>query len=245
MRDYETRCLAKGQRLVTLKTGERVFIDAECIPLVEALNRLPGVMTQNTCSGHGRTCFSIMLRTDSQDRLRPLLRVLLDLPEERRMAFDWRVTLHLNLVHDRDSISLGRPRFRYSLTGLPPGETAYRQANIIAEALTAYRRKKRNPRPPEAENMNRRDYALFCEGRWHAENGRGLSDSPHGGRDGDLWRGGVRSWLDEHGDETGNLDAAGPDPEKTTAQDAPGQAISTRPISGHPPKPGKGRKVGK
>ena len=30
---------------------------------------------------------------------------------------------------------------------------------------------------------------------------------------------------------TGDLDAAGPDPEKTTAQDAPGRAISTRPLS--------------
>ena len=230
---YIKRCLALGQRLVTLDSGETVFVDAECIPLVEALNRIPGVATQNSCSGHGRTCFSIMLRTDSQDRLRPLLRVLLDLPYEKRMAFDWRVTLHLNLTHDRTSISLGRPRYRYSLTG-PTGETASRQAAMLAEALTVYRRKKRKPRPPEAEKMNRRDYDLFREGRWHAENGRGLSDSPHGGRDGDLWRGGVRSWLDEHpdpdGDETGDLDAAGLDPEKTTAQDAPGLAISTRPL---------------
>jgi len=226
-------CLAKGQRLVTAKTGDRVFVDAECIPLVEALNALPGVATQNSCSGHGRTCFSIMLRTDSQDRLRPLLRVLLDLPYEKRMAFDWRVTLHLNLTHDRDSISLGRPRFRYSLTG-PTGETAYRQAAMLAEALTVYRRKKRKPRPPEAEKMNRRDYALFCEGRWHAENGRGLSDSPYGGRDGDLWRGGVRSWLDEHPDPDGDEndpDGRGrPPAQKTALQDAPGRAISTRPL---------------
>jgi hypothetical protein len=58
--------------------------------------------------------------------------------------------------------------------------------------------------------------------------GAGLSDSPYGGRDGDLWRGGVRSWLDEHRDETGDLDAAGLDPEKTTAQDVTGRPISTR-----------------
>ena len=88
--------------------------------------------------------------------------------------------------------------------------------------------------------MNARDYRLHLDGREAAARGAGLSDSPYGGRDGDLWRGGVRSWLDEHGDETGNLDAAGPDPEKTTAQDAPGQAISTRPISGHPPGTGQG-----
>ena len=88
--------------------------------------------------------------------------------------------------------------------------------------------------------MNARDYRLHLDGYQAAARGAGLSDSPHGGRDGDLWRGGVRSWLDEHpdpdGDETGDLDQAGPDPEKTTAQDAPQGAISTLPISGHPPR---------
>jgi len=151
---YATKCKARGQRLVTLDSGKIVFIDALCIPLCEALNRLSGVKTQYSCSGHDRTCFSIMLRTDSQDRLRPLLRVLRDLRNVLPAMAEWRVTLHLNLGHDRDSISLGRPRFRYSLTG-PTGETAYRQADMIAEALTVYRRKKRKPRPPEAEKMNR------------------------------------------------------------------------------------------
>lgn len=86
--------------------------------------------------------------------------------------------------------------------------------------------------------MNARNYRLYLDGREAAARGAGLSDSPHGGRDGDLWRDGVRSWLAEHGDETGDLDAAGPDPEKTTAQDALQGAISTPPISGH------GRKTG-
>ena len=92
--------------------------------------------------------------------------------------------------------------------------------------------------------MNARDYRLHLDGREAAARGAGLSDSPHGGRDGDLWRGGVRTWLDEHGDETGDQ---APDPascsfgspaEKTTRYVAPGLAISTRPISGHGRKPG-------
>lgn len=93
--------------------------------------------------------------------------------------------------------------------------------------------------------MNRRDYTIYMLGYHEAARGAGLSDSPYGGTDGFLWRRGVATWLDEHGDETGDLDQAGPDPEKTTLQDAPQGAISTRPIPGHPPKPGKGRKVGK
>jgi hypothetical protein len=49
--------------------------------------------------------------------------------------------------------------------------------------------------------MNRRDYLLHVAGRQAAASGAGLSDAPYGGRDGDLWRGGVRSWLDENGKE--------------------------------------------
>ena len=80
--------------------------------------------------------------------------------------------------------------------------------------------------------MNRRDYQLHLDGRQAAGGGAGLSDSPYGGRDGDLWRSGVRSWLDE----TGDLDAAGPDLAQNPTQDGPGQAISTPRLSGHPHK---------
>ena len=48
--------------------------------------------------------------------------------------------------------------------------------------------------------MNARDYRIHLDGKEAAARGAGLSDSPHGGKDGDLWRGGVRSWLDERGD---------------------------------------------
>jgi len=78
--------------------------------------------------------------------------------------------------------------------------------------------------------MNARDYRIYCSGREAAARGAGLSDSPHGGSDGDLWRDGVRSWLDEHGDETGELYAAGLDPEKTTLKDGPGLANAMRPL---------------
>jgi len=84
--------------------------------------------------------------------------------------------------------------------------------------------------------MNRRDYRLHLDGREAAARGAGLSDSPHGGRDGDLWRGGVRSWLDEN-DQDGD---GRPPAQKTTLQDAPQGAISTRPIPGHPPETGQG-----
>jgi len=51
--------------------------------------------------------------------------------------------------------------------------------------------------------MNRRDYAIFREGYEAGRRGAGLSDSPHGGRDGGLWRQGLAAFLDaeEHGTE--------------------------------------------
>jgi hypothetical protein len=74
--------------------------------------------------------------------------------------------------------------------------------------------------------MNRRDYAIFQDGRTAAAHGSGLSDSPHGGRDGDLWRQGVQAWLDEN-DQDGR---GRPRPEKHRPQNAPGRAISIRPL---------------
>jgi hypothetical protein len=73
--------------------------------------------------------------------------------------------------------------------------------------------------------MNKRDYAIYQDGRTAAAHGSGLSDCPHGGRDGILWRQGLRSWLDEN-----EQDGRGrPLAQKTTLQDAPGGSISIRP----------------
>ena len=81
--------------------------------------------------------------------------------------------------------------------------------------------------------MNRRDYALYQEGETAAAHGAGLSDSPHGGRDGLLWRSGVRTWLDAHDVDPGPDPAPGRfgSPARETALDVgPGVAISTRPL---------------
>jgi hypothetical protein len=76
--------------------------------------------------------------------------------------------------------------------------------------------------------MNKRDYTLFLEGYKAAERGAGLSGDPYGGTDGALWRRGVAFWLDGHPDQDGR-----PPAQENTAQDAPGRAISTPPLSGH------------
>ena len=75
--------------------------------------------------------------------------------------------------------------------------------------------------------MNQRDYRLHLDGYTAAATGSGLSDSPHGGRDGFLWRGGAQAWLDEN-----DPDGSGrPQTQETALQDGSGVAISTRPLS--------------
>ena len=62
--------------------------------------------------------------------------------------------------------------------------------------------------------MNRRDYGIFREGYEAARRGAGLSDAPHGGRDGDLWRRGLAAALDEeeaHGTTERTADHDGED----------------------------------
>jgi hypothetical protein len=52
--------------------------------------------------------------------------------------------------------------------------------------------------------MNRREYQLHLDGYQAAAHGAGLSDSPHGGADGFIWRQGVSAWLDENGPAGGS-----------------------------------------
>jgi hypothetical protein len=73
--------------------------------------------------------------------------------------------------------------------------------------------------------MNKRDTAIYDEGMEAAGKGAGLSDCPYGGRDGILWRQGLRSWLTDN-----DPDGSGrPLAQKTTRYDGPGGSISTRP----------------
>jgi hypothetical protein len=95
--------------------------------------------------------------------------------------------------------------------------------------------------------MNRRDYTIYMLGYHDAARGAGLSDSPYGGTDGFLWRRGVATWLDEHGDQAPDPASCsfGSPAEKTTRYDGPGRAISTRPLCLYGRKTGSEWKSGK
>ena len=54
--------------------------------------------------------------------------------------------------------------------------------------------------------MNRLEYLVYQEGMAAAENGRGLSDCPYGGRSRELWCSGVQAWLSDNIDNTDDTD---------------------------------------
>jgi hypothetical protein len=62
------------------------YMDAECIPLCDALNLLPGIRTFESCCGHGNNEFLICFEADTIESLRPLLVAIDERP--------WRVEAH-------------------------------------------------------------------------------------------------------------------------------------------------------
>ena len=46
--------------------------DKDCIDLCKALNRIPGIMTVESCCGHGRTNYHIFFLAKSLEGLAPI-----------------------------------------------------------------------------------------------------------------------------------------------------------------------------
>ena len=51
-------------------------MDAECVPICEAMNRLPGIETTESCQGHGHHGMWIFFRAETVEALRPILTTL-------------------------------------------------------------------------------------------------------------------------------------------------------------------------
>ena len=53
--------------------GSPDTMDQECIKLCDAINKLPGITTIESCCGHGKTPFRIWFVTANVESLPPLL----------------------------------------------------------------------------------------------------------------------------------------------------------------------------
>jgi hypothetical protein len=54
--------------------AENDRLDPECFELCDALNRLPGIRTDESCCGHGRDCFEIYFQADNLTALPNVVR---------------------------------------------------------------------------------------------------------------------------------------------------------------------------
>jgi hypothetical protein len=89
-----------------------LWLDKEVVPLVVALNAMKGVVTVESCCGHGKDPFYIWFYAESVDTVRPLF----ELVSTRR---GWRIIF-------QDYI--------FCLKG-PKGERAYRESEQLAAAI--------------------------------------------------------------------------------------------------------------
>ena len=97
-----------------------VWLDKEVAPLVDAMNAMKGIVTVESCCGHGEDPFRVWFYAESVNTVRPLFEVV----STRR---GWRITFEEhNSERDRDYI--------FCLKG-PKGVLAYTQAVELAAAI--------------------------------------------------------------------------------------------------------------
>ncbi len=97
-------------------------IDKECIPLCDAINKIKGLKTTESCCGHGKDEFRIWFSVNKDNELELLLYYI----DSCHVGFNWEVKLHTDC-------SMCKPK--YGLYSLTKGKKAYKEANKIAKAI--------------------------------------------------------------------------------------------------------------
>jgi len=75
-------------------------MDPECMGLCDTLNRLPGIMTVGSCSGHGRGPFWISYYAHDMGALVPILRFVGEVPY-KDVSSRWRAAVQLGGINGR------------------------------------------------------------------------------------------------------------------------------------------------
>lgn len=98
-------------------------MDKECIDLCKAINRMPGIITHESCCGHGKTLYHIWFSAESLEVLPPLLYWFAGC----HCGFkEWQVIAVTDCAMSPVT---------FMIEG-PIGEQAYKEAKKIAELLT-------------------------------------------------------------------------------------------------------------
>lgn len=99
-------------------------MDAECVELCKAINRLPGLRTIESCCGHGKHGYWIWLTADSVEALMPLNYWVDACHSGLR---DWQLVVSTDCSHDPESV-------KFWLQG-PTGDEGYAEASRLAKLL--------------------------------------------------------------------------------------------------------------
>jgi hypothetical protein len=97
------------------------WADKEVVPLVNALNIMRGIVTVESCSGHGNASFYICFYAETVNAVQRLF----DLISSRR---GWRIIFEAVGTE-------GKRSFMFTLKG-PMGERAYHEADELAATIT-------------------------------------------------------------------------------------------------------------
>ena len=100
-------------------------MDPECIPICEAINRIPGLETLESCCGHKEKLFRVWFQVDGQESLPVLLYYVVPC----HMGFRWPCKVKTDCAMS--------PVVFY-IESEEVGDKAYRQANKIADEVNAF-----------------------------------------------------------------------------------------------------------
>lgn len=97
-------------------------MDAECVPLCDAINSIGGLTTVESCCGHGEKPFCVFFNVASLEKLPVLLYYL----SPCHIGFKWDCKAYTGCS--------GKTA-RFYIESRSIGEEAYREANLIAEKI--------------------------------------------------------------------------------------------------------------
>lgn len=101
-------------------------MDTECLALCDAMNKMPGIQTVESCCGHGEEEFRIWFMAENLESL-PALLYWFDGCHSG--IYGWSVQVKTDCAMS--------PAF-FSARSRSKGEMAYKEANVIADCIEEY-----------------------------------------------------------------------------------------------------------
>lgn len=100
-------------------------MDPECVAICDAINRIPGLYTIESCCGHGDRTFSVWFKVEDPERFPVLLYYIVPC----HVGFRWNCLVHTDCA-------MSPPTYR--IESVSRGNEAYLEAERIAKEINSY-----------------------------------------------------------------------------------------------------------